>query len=840
MKSFLFTLFALSCTAHSGTTAPPEIKPFIKAVDVGGGESDPIFQSTINQIRSFPNTDTLAALTSDNTNRIAGFTSESSSVQDINLLGLNGIAISGTIIEAPDGQYAISQPGTNANMATLPARNILGYSQFLYLLEPGANVYRWETLGGGTVSGTGRVLWITDKAFVGNVLNTTNTLSDTIAYTVNGTISGSLTNTGNVRADEIALDIEDDGNVGAIVNRGILSGGKYALRNSGNLGTLINTGSVSGGILNSGIISGDVSLGGAALILAGNKAMLGGTVRGTPGDGSSVSVGDINNTSAFIARNNVNVDNITVTSGSSLTLTPSARWSAANGTVNNGTLTLESGSVLDGPLFQNGVLLFGTDKNASSVINTSLTNKGILMLNPTSTSAGNTLTVNGDYTGLPGSSVSLGSVLGGDDSLTDRLVVTGNTSGTSTLFVTNENGSGAQTLDGIRLISVGGRSDAVFTLGNRVVAGAYDYSLHKGNVSGSDLTGWYLTSMTSVPQIQPEQPSSSQIPLHMYRPEAAAYTANLMAANMLFDLSMRDHSGETRYTDPATGYVRKTHMWMLNLGGHGRSSMEDGQNSTQTNRYVLQLGGDLLQGSTNGKDGVHVGLMGGYGSVNSNSHNSLTGQNAKGSVNGYSAGLYGTWYQNAESKTGAWAETWTQYNWFHNEVSGDKLPVERYNSRGLKASLEGGYAWQIATWRGESGIENWVYLEPHAQVIWSGISAESHKETGGTMVQDTGNDGLTTRLGIRTYLNGKSHLDQDTVREFQPFVEINWLHNRDTYGVRMNGEADSLKGLRDIAELKTGVEGRLLKSLTGAVVFTQQAGEGFRDSQGSLQVSYRF
>ncbi len=111
------------------------------------------------------------------------------------------------------------------------------------------------------------------------------------------------------------------------------------------------------------------------------------------GDGSSVSVGDINNTSAFIARNNVNVDNITVTSGSSLTLTPSARWSAANGTVNNGTLTLESGSVLDGPLFQNGVLLFGTDKNASSVINTSLTNKGILMLIPTSTSAGNTLTV---------------------------------------------------------------------------------------------------------------------------------------------------------------------------------------------------------------------------------------------------------------------------------------------------------------------------------------------------------------------------------------------------------------------------------------------------------------
>ncbi|NRH23276.1 autotransporter outer membrane beta-barrel domain-containing protein [Pantoea stewartii] len=832
MKYSLFILFALSCAVHSGTTAPPEIRPFVKAVDVGAGESDPIFQSIINQIRSVPNTDTLAALTSDNTNRIAGFTSESSSVQDINLLGLNGIAISGTITAAPDGQYEISQPGMNLNMATLPARNILGYNQFLYLLEPGAKVYRWETAGGGTVSGTGRVLWITDKAYVGNVLNATNTLSDTIAYTVNGTISGSLTNTGNVRADEIALDIENDGNVGAIINRGILSGGQYALRNNGNLGALINTGTVSGGILNSGIISGDVSLGGADLILAGNKAMLGGAVRGTLGDGSSVSVGDINYSSVFIARNNVNVDNITVNSGSSLTLTPSARWSAANGTVNNGTLTLESGSVLDGPLFQNGILLFSTDKNTSSVINTSLTNKGILILNPTPTSAGNTLTVKGDYTGLPGSSVSLGSVLGGDDSLTDRLVVTGNTSGASTLFVTNENGGGAQTLDGIQLISVGGRSDAVFSLGNRVVAGAYDYSLRKGNVSGTDTTGWYLTSFSSAPFSESDR---------MYRPEAAAYSANLKAANTLFNLSARDRSGETRYTDTVTGEVRTTSLWMRNLGSHGHASMTDGQNRTQTNRYVLQLGGDIIQGSTNGTDALHAGLMGGYGRADSSAHNGLTGRGAKGSVSGYSAGVYGTWYQNAEVKTGAWVETWAQYNWFRNEVAGDMLAVERYNSQGPKASLEGGYAWLAGHWQSKGGTENRLFLEPHAQVLWSGIRANDHTEASGTRVQGTGNDDVTTRLGIRTYLNGKSRADRQTVREFQPFVEVNWLHNTQVYGVRMNEETDYMRRTRNVAELKTGVEGSLSRTLSGALVFTHQVGAGsYHDSQGSLQVSYRF
>ncbi|WP_129710783.1 autotransporter outer membrane beta-barrel domain-containing protein, partial [Priestia megaterium] len=149
------------------------------------------------------------------------------------------------------------------------------------------------------------------------------------------------------------------------------------------------------------------------------------------------------------------------------------------------------------------------------------------------------------------------------------------------------------------------------------------------------------------------------------------------------------------------------------------------------------------------------------------------------------------------------------YNWFRNEVSGDTLPTERYNSQGIKASAEGGYAWQVTKWVSAAGMENRVFLEPHAQVLWSGVRADDHTEAGGTRVQGIGNDGVTTRLGLRVYLNGKSRADQQTVREFQPFVEVNWLHNTEVYGVRMNGEADAVRGSRNIGELKTGVEGRL-------------------------------
>ncbi|KAA6093700.1 autotransporter outer membrane beta-barrel domain-containing protein [Pantoea sp. B_9] len=835
IKYLGLTCCLMAGASHAAITTLPDVQTILPDALTGGPYA--FTQGALDSLLSLNTVKANTYLVSNPSglNSIGILLASETSAQDINLRRLNGFILSGSTSASTTGRYSIFD---NTN----PAKNITDYNQFLFLVEPGAFIARWETTGGSMVSGTGRALWIATGATVGAVSNTTTTLSDTVAFTTDGTISGAFTNTGTVRAGEVALDIEDNGSVGVIDNRGTLSGGQYAVRNTGTLGSFTNTGTVTGGILNAGNIRGDVSLGGASLILAGSRAVLGGTVSGTPGDGSTVSVGDVNNSAAFTATNNVSVDNITVSSGSSLTLSPSANWAAANGTVNNGTLTLESGSVLNGALSQNGTLLFSTEKMASSVINASLTNRGSLVLNPTPASAGNTLTVNGDYTGLPDSSVSLGSVLGGDDSLTDRLVVTGNASGASTLFVTNENGGGAQTLDGIQLISVGGRSDAVFSLGNRVVAGAYDYRLRKGNVSGTDTAGWYLTStaFASVPDPTPS-PGPSPEPVRMYRPEAAAYAANLKAVNSMFDLSMRDRSGETRYSDPATGEVRTTSMWMRNLGSHGHASMTDRQNRTQTNRYVLQLGGDVIQVSTDGTDAFHAGIMGGYGRANSNSHNSLTGRDAKGSVSGYSAGMYGAWYQNAEAKTGAWAETWAQYNWFHNEVSGDMLPVERYNSQGIKASLEGGYAWLAGSWQSSSATENRLFLEPHAQAVWSGIRADDHTEAGGTQVQNTGNAGITTRLGVRTYLNGKSVADLQTVREFQPFVEVNWLHNTAAYSVRMNGETDDVRGSRNIAEMKTGVEGRLSQSLTGAVMFTQQAGgAGYRQSQGSLQVSYRF
>lgn len=99
-------------------------------------------------------------------------------------------------------------------------------------------------------------------------------------------------------------------------------------------------------------------------------------------------------------------------------------------------------------------------------------------------------------------------VLGGDDSPTDRLVVNGSTVGDTSITVTNAGGAGGLTVEGIELVTVKGKSDGVFTLANRVAAGAYDYSLVTKNGN------WYLVSAAdgTVPQTDPTPAEPEKTP----------------------------------------------------------------------------------------------------------------------------------------------------------------------------------------------------------------------------------------------------------------------------------------------------------------------------------------
>ena len=114
-------------------------------------------------------------------------------------------------------------------------------------------------------------------------------------------------------------------------------------------------------------------------------------------------------------------------------------------------------------------------------------------------------TINGNYTGV-GGTMAINTVLGGDGSPSDRLVISGagtTATGTTTVHVTNVGGVGAETTgNGIQVVSaVSGATTApgAFALpAGELRAGAFDYDLFRGGVSGS-ANDWFLRSDFVVP-----------------------------------------------------------------------------------------------------------------------------------------------------------------------------------------------------------------------------------------------------------------------------------------------------------------------------------------------------
>lgn len=459
----------------------------------------------------------------------------------------------------------------------------------------------------------------------------------------------------------------------------------------------------------------------------------------------------------------------------------------------------------------------------------------------------NTLTVDGDFNSNNGTLV-MNSVLGNDGAAHDRLIVSGNTSGNTNVAINKAGGSGAQTLQGIEVISVAGNSDGNFVQQGRIVAGAYDYRLMRGN--GAAAKNWYLMSNAAavVDPVDPINPVSPIVPVvrpvvlpvipapvnMVVRPEAGSYLANMAAARDMFSLRLHDRGGETQYVDAVTGEKKVTSLWMRNLGGHNQSTDSSGQLKTQTNRYVLQLGGDIGKWTFGGEDILHIGTMAGYGNAQSNTDSGVNGLRSQGQVNGYSVGLYGSWYQNEAAQTGAYLDSWAQYGWFNNSVKGDGLTAESYKSQGVSASLEGGYSWKL----GEDAAKNSYFIEPNAQLAFSNIKADEVRESNGTQVSSQGNGNVQSHVGVRASMKTPGEGKQAV---FKPYLEANWIANSQNTGATMNGVSIEQRGSKNIAEVRGGVDGQLTQrvSLWGNV--GQQMGSAsYRDTNASVGLKVSF
>jgi autotransporter family porin len=593
--------------------------------------------------------------------------------------------------------------------------------------------------------------------------------------------------------------------------------------------------------------------GGAAITMAGDHSNesyaisteTGGTVDGSAG-GRFLIDGDLHAASGTAATSTLAQQNSTI----KLNMTDNSLWNGASyitsATAGTGVISLQMRDAT------------WNMTHSSTLTDLTLNRGAVVNFGHGGDEAWQTLTINEDFTGNGGKLV-FNTVLHDDASETDKLKVLGNTAGNTFVVVNNIGGTGAQTVEGIEIIEVAGNSDGTFEKAGRIVAGAYDY-----NVVQKD-NNWYLTSFIPVtppgpvdpdpvdptdpepvdpdpidpvdPVIrEPEEPVVPPVTEQQYRPEAGSYLANNFAANTLFMTRLHDRLGETQYTDMLTGEKKVTSLWMRNVGGHTRFKDGSGQLKTQSNSYVLQLGGDLAQWSSDGLDRWHIGAMAGYANSQNRTQSSLTGYASRGQVTGYSVGLYGTWYANDADKTGTYVDSWVLYNWFDNKVMGQEQAAEKYKSSGVTTSVEAGYSFKL----GESE-RNSYWLQPKAQVVWMDVQADDHREANGTRVKDDTAGNLMTRLGVKAFINGHNAIDDGKSREFQPFVEANWIHNTQTARVKMDDVSNDMRGTKNIAELKVGVEGQITPRLNVWSNVAQQVGDkGYSDTRGMLGVKYNF
>ena len=587
--------------------------------------------------------------------------------------------------------------------------------------------------------------------------------------------------------------------------------------------------------------------GGAAITMAGNHSNesyaisteTGGSVDGSAG-GRFLIDGDLHAAGATAATSSLPQQNSTIT----LNMTDNSLWSGASYitsvTAGTGVISLQMSDAT------------WNMTNSSTLTDLTLNGGSVVNFGHTDGEPWQTLTINEDFTGNGGKLV-FNTVLNDDTSETDKLKVLGNTAGNAFVAVNNIGGTGAQTIEGIEIIEVAGNSDGTFEKAGRIVAGAYDYNVvQKGS-------NWYLTSFIPAPPDpedpdpvdphdpdpvdpvdpiipEPEEPVAPPVTEQQYRPEAGSYLANNYAANTLFMTRLHDRLGETQYIDMLTGEKKVTSMWLRNVGAHTRFKDGSGQLKTQSNSYVMQLGGDLAQWSRDGLDRWHIGAMAGYANSQSRTQSSLTGYYSRGQVTGYSVGLYGTWYANDADKTGTYVDTWALYNWFDNKVMGQEQATEKYKSSGITASVEAGYSFKL----GENE-RNSYWLQPKAQVVWMDVQADSHREANGTRVKDNTDGNLMTRLGVKAFINGHNAIDDGKSREFQPFVEANWIHNTQTTSVKMDDVSNDMRGTKNIGELKVGVEGQITPRLNVWSNVAQQIGDkGYSDTRGMLGVKYNF
>ncbi|MBS7824025.1 autotransporter outer membrane beta-barrel domain-containing protein [Wohlfahrtiimonas chitiniclastica] len=571
---------------------------------------------------------------------------------------------------------------------------------------------------------------------------------------------------------------------------------------------------------------------------------------------------------------------LNVADGATLQFNGAADLTKESARLNNkGTISALSGAKLGQTLNDGSIHAYANSEFGH------VTNNGIIQLagaNDNGTADRGKVTFNGNYIGNGGTLV-FGAVNADnikrnattdgaevnpfDTTHKDLLIITGDASGNTNVIV--QKIEGQFTDQGILLINVQGTSEATaFQLdpSRRVRSGVTDFTALKKR--GND---WYLVGSTefkpSIPWTplepanpieKPEEPSepvdpcdtrsssdtcaapaptpeedepqqdetpvtptqpnkpepSKPAPAPIYSPETVAYLSQHATANHMFNLKFHDRL----YLPGENG------VWVHAQAGFNKMRSSLTQDiSAKMDYYTIHIGKDLVENEL-----YQFGVMAAYGHASGTSRNHRHGIKADMDSNGFAVGVYGS-YTPTEHR---YVDAWVQYAYLRNKVTGEKSSSEKYNSKGLLASIEAGYAFNIS--------EN-SYFQPQVQLTYMGVKSDRHEEANGNIVtSNTGN--VQIRVGARVY-GDKTLFNGSTT----PYMELNYFHNTKPFKVNVqngNGMTTiSQQNARDIYQIEVGFTSQLNKDLrlTGGVSYAQgKKRQDYRDTKVRLDLRYNF
>ncbi len=397
-----------------------------------------------------------------------------------------------------------------------------GSSHGVSMLGPGNTVINNGTINTSGTSAKG--VYLQGGNLVANLLVNTGTITTTGANSPAG------------GADAVHANTLGSSFFSRVENRagGTLSSANgYGYRGQNGNDVLVNAGTIEGhgGAANTDAIYMG-ALGNGTLILQTGSVIRGGADGGVGKTASTFLEGTGTVDNAFR-----NFQNLTMRG---------TEWSWLTDANFSDSIRVESGrftlpATLTSPVI---TVLPGTTVAGTGTFAGNVTNQGTLLPGPNDGVNFGAFTVRGNYFGGSGALMQVNTVLAGDNSPSDKLVIDGGAaSGSTGIRVVNRGGLGAPTLaDGILVVqALNGATTAptAFSLTQAVEAGAYNYRLFRGGAAGNNPDNWYLRNngylvggtvvgsltealavLNETPPVPGAPPAAMSVePVKLYRPE---------------------------------------------------------------------------------------------------------------------------------------------------------------------------------------------------------------------------------------------------------------------------------------------------------------------------------